>query len=112
MNLLDAWFKMDVGEGAFYAVFGLVFVIFGIVLLVLLFSGLGLLMRKITERREKREEGKAPVPQRQAVPEEEEIPPEVVAAITAALAVYMEGEKQKCDFVVRRIRKISFENKE
>lgn len=87
----------------FYAVFGFVFVFVGIVLLILLLAGLGLLMKRINARREKKTPAPAAPPRPVA---EEGIPPEVVAAITAAIAAYTEGEASKCDFVVRRIRKV------
>lgn len=105
MNLLDSWFKMDVGEGAFYAVFGLVFVFLGIVLLILILSLIGLVMRKIEEARRRRHEKK--IPAAPALPDAEEgIPPEVVAAISAAVAVCLREENAKCEFVVRRIKRI------
>ena len=93
------------GAAAFYAVFGLLFVFVGIVLLVAIFMLIGLLMKKAGAKREKKETKAAP-----ALPGdpkiEEGIPPEVVAAITAAVAAYTAGEKAQCDFVVRRIKRL------
>ncbi len=102
MNLLDS--SISIGDGAIYSVFGLVFVMLGISLLVLIFMLFGFGMKKWNERKKKEPPAPAPAP----APAEaaEGIPPEVVAAITAAVAVYLEGEQVKCDFVVRRIRKI------
>ncbi len=107
MNLL-AWFKFPVGDGAFYAVFGFVFVFLGITLLILFFTLFGMVMKRVNARGENkrqaaREKAVAASPVTHA---EEGIPPEVVAAITAAIAAYYEGEQVKCDFVVRRIKKI------
>ena len=113
-NLLDGWFKFDVGEGAFYAVFGFLFVFIGITVLI----GILMLVGKIMQIQKKKADEKA---QRAAEERQKElaeamtasqpvqedgIPAEVVAAITAALAIYCEQEKTKCDFVVKRIRKI------
>ena len=106
MNLLDAWFKMNVGDGAFYAVFGLVFVIVGITLLVFILMLIGLIMKRITAKKTVKEE---PIPSFPKVEAEEkdELTEETVAAITAALMAYYETQNVKCDFVVRRIKRVS-----
>jgi len=108
MSNLLAWFKFPIGEGAFFAGFGFVFVFAGIALLVVLFTLLGLVMKKINARkpRKKKVKGEKSVPAEESAKTEEEISPEVVAVITAAIAAVYEGEKVKCDFVVRRIRKL------
>ena len=106
-NLLEPWFKMNVGEGAFYALFGLIFVIAGIALLVLILMLIGYLMKKVNARREKGEEAPAaPSVSAPDVVSDDGIPPEVVAAIAAALMSYYEKENPKCDFVVRRIKRV------
>ena len=102
--LLDGWFKFPVGDGAFYAIFGLLFVILGIALLVLIFMGLGAVMKRINERKKKETAKQAQSVTPAAV--EDGVSPEVVAAITAALMAYYEQETVKCDFVVRRIKRI------
>ncbi len=108
-NLLS-WFKVNPGEGAFYSVFGFCFVFLGIVILIGIIALVGYIMTKWTDVREKKKATKVKSPSapvQEAVSAiDEGIPPEVVAAITAALAVCMQEEKAKCDFVVRRIRKI------
>ncbi len=106
VNLLDGWFKYDLGEGAFYAVFGFIFVFFGIAILILLFSGLGKIMEAVNRRNSKKKSQPAPAAVSAESEQEEGLSPEVVAAITAALTAYYEEEKSKCEFVVKRIRKI------
>lgn len=111
MNLLDGWFKMDVGEGAFYAVFGFVFVFLGITLLILFFTLLGKLMDVINKKKAKKaKKAELILPAEKSEDkkseESEGISPEVVAVISAAIAAYYEGSVSKCDFVVKRIRKI------
>ena len=107
-NLLDGWFKMSVGEGAFYSVFGFVFVFFGIALLILIFTGLGLLMKKLDARKAAKIQKPAPSkPASAPVPQTEEgVTPEIVAAITAALMAYYETERSECEFIVRRIKRL------
>ena len=105
-NLLDAWFKMNVGEGAFYAVFGLVFVIVGIALLVLVLMLIGRTMNGWTARREEKKAPSAAPPSFELMPTSDEVPPEVVAVIMAALMSYYQTENTACDFVVRRIKRV------
>lgn len=106
-NLLDGWFKFDVGEGAFYAVFGFLFVFLGITLLILIFTVLGKVMAKVNARKkEPKKQAKAEAPQTPAVAIEEGASPELIAVISAAIAAYYEGTQQKCDFVVRRIKRL------
>lgn len=110
LNNLLGWFKFDVGEGAFYALFGFLVVFAGIVILILLFTALGKIMKEASKpralrkpkKKEKEEKPSAEVP---AVAEEG-VTPELVAVISAAVAAYYEGENVKCDFIVRRIKKL------
>ena len=96
----------------FYAGFGFLFVFSGIVFLILFFTVLGIIMKKVNARkdtvRDKKEESRAelsaPVPVAPVI--EEGISPELVAVITAAIAVTLEGTKEKGDFVVRRIKRL------
>ena len=118
LNLLDGFFKMDLGEGAFYAVFGFVFVFVGIAVLILIFTGLGALMNKLTalfakKKDEKRtsEATKAPkaargAPRNAEPAREGAVPEEIAAVIAAAIAAYYDGANETCGFVVRRIRRI------
>lgn len=106
LNLLDGWFKYNVGEAAFYAVFGFVFVFLGIVLLILIFDGLGWIMKRVDARKSKKEiRGKAPAFSAETSENEGELSPEIVAAITAAVSAAMQAENVKCDFIVRRIQR-------
>ena len=107
-NLLDGWFKINVGEGAFYSVFGFIFVFLGIALLILVFAGLGLLMKKLDARKAaKMQKSAATDPAPAPMPQEEGgVTPEIVAAITAALMAYYETERSECEFIVRRIKRL------
>ena len=100
-SILSDWFKLNVGDGAFYAIFGFLFVFAGIALLVVIFTVLGVIMKpKKKKIKTKKEE---PV---QTKVEDEGISPEVVAAITAAIMAVYEGENAKCDFIVKRIKRL------
>ncbi len=104
--LLDSWFKIDPGEGAFYALFGLLFVFAGIVLLIVILWLIGLVMKKVEGLRQAKHEKKAALAVPSAPAAQEGISPETVAAITAAISACLEQEQGKCDFVVRRIKRI------
>lgn len=101
-NLLEPFIKVNLGEGAFYAVFGFLFVVAGIAVLIAIFTLLGSVMKRTAGRK------KGETVERQSAIDvaEEGIPPETVAAISAALAAYYEAAPQKCDFVVRRIKRL------
>ncbi len=106
-NLLDSWFKYPIGDGAFFSVFGFVFVFFGILLLIIIISILGKVIYGLKRTEKKRdiiEEKQLELPIQ--AKEDAKLDPQVVAAITAALMAYYQTEQPKCEFVVRRIRKI------
>ncbi len=106
VEMFSDWPKFDLGEGAFYAIFGFVFVFVGITLLIGILMLIGLVMSKLKKRSEKKNETAAPVIPAGPMPAVEEISPALVAAITAAVAVCLEEEGEKCEFVVKRIRRI------
>ncbi len=114
LNGLLSWFHFDVGEAAFYAVFGFIFVFIGIALLVIVFTLLGLVMKKANGRKPKQKNRtKKTGVKAEAEAEDtgktsalEEIPSETIAVISAAIAAYYEGENIPCDFIVRRIKKL------
>ncbi len=105
-GLFENWPKYDIGEGAFMAVFGFAFVFLGIVILILLFTALGKIMAVVNGKRKvKPVVAKTSSKPRKTQPKEE-TDDELIAVITAAIAAYYEGENTKCDFVVRRIKKL------
>lgn len=108
--LLD-WFRFDVGEGAFYALFGFLIVLAGIIILILLFTALGKIMEQVNKPHKQRKPRKSKKKKGEASEEvieqaEEGITPEIIAVISAAIAAVYESENVKCDFVVKRIRKL------
>lgn len=111
MSLLDSWFKIDLGEGAFYAVFGFLFVFLGIALLILIFTALGILMKRVNARKtERKQENRAERATEEfhlaPPPNEGGLTPEKIAVITAAIAAYYEESAEKCEFVVKRIKRL------
>ena len=113
------YFENRFSEGAIYALIGFAIVFVGIALIILIIWLEGLLMRKtnnlafmgafgrkiksLFKRKNKSEEES--LPQTESV-QEEEIPDEVKAAIIAAIMAYYSEESPKCEFKVKRIKRI------
>ena len=99
------------GEALIYALVGFLIVFAGIVIIIAVIWLIGLLMRKtdnlafLTKGRKKKEEP-APAAEAQIAAEDEEVPDEVKAAIIAAVMAYCEAQSPKCDFKVKRIKRI------
>ncbi len=110
LNLLDGWFKTDLGEGAAKALIGFLFVVIGIVLIILIFVALGGIMTRVNARKKtepaKPNASAAPRPLMPQVSADEQLPAEVVAVIAAAVAVCLANSDGKGDFVVRRIKRL------
>ena len=105
-GLLSGWFQYNVGEGAFMALLGFVFVVCGITLLVLLFSGLGKIMSVSGKKKASGAKSNPKHADSDSQSKNDGISPETLAVISVAIAAYYEGENVKCDFVVRRIKKL------
>lgn len=111
LSLLNQEGSLSIGEACLYALVGFAVVFAGIVLIILIIWLLGLLMRKtnnlafLSNIGKKRKKAKEEVVQ-DSVPDDEEISPEVRAAIVAAIMAYYTEEKPKCEFKVNRIKRI------
>ncbi|MDE6504293.1 MAG: hypothetical protein K2L42_00290 [Clostridia bacterium] len=117
------YFENRFSEGAIYALIGFAIVFIGIALIILIIWLEGLLMRKTNNlafmgafgrkvkaafaKVFKRKKKTIEVPQAQtAISTEEAIPDEVKAAIIAAIMAYYSQELPKCEFKVKRIKRI------
>ncbi len=106
-NLLDSWFQFDVGEGAFYAIFGFLFVFVGICILIAIISLIGKIITTVNQKKAKKITQKAENPSKTAESGTNgELSPEIVAVISAAISSYYQTQTAKCDFVVRRIKRL------
>ena len=114
MNLLtntlpDGYQKVSVGEASLYALIGYAVVFAGIALLIFIVWLVGVLMTKTNAKPVAKEKLEpivsAPVPVQTAV-EEEEIDDETIVLITAALMAYYEKNDPKCEFTLKRIKRI------
>jgi sodium pump decarboxylase gamma subunit len=101
------------GEAAVYALIGFLVVFAGIVIIICVIWLIGLLMRKtnnlafLTKKRVKKQPVKEEIKNIETANEKgEEIPDEVKAAIVAAIMAYYEEKEEKCQFTVKRIKRI------
>ena len=102
------------GEAALYALIGFVVVFVGIIIIIGIIWLVGLIMRKtnnlefLTKKREKKPEKQKTLTATEAVapPLDDDIPDEVKAAIVAAIMAYYQESEEKCEFTVKRIKRI------
>lgn len=120
INLLAERFKFENGsyyfnsfpEALVYALIGFAIVFVGITIIIAVIWLIGLLMRKtdnlafLTNRGKKKKAQPEPIAQPQEVASDEDVPDEVKAAIVAAIMAYYESEQPKCEFIVKRIKRI------
>ena len=110
------YFSDRFGEPAIYALIGFVIVFLGIVLIIGIIWLIGLLMRKTNNLaflsnlgkkiKSKLKKKKEELVSTETVSDTDEVPDEVKAAIIAAIMAYYSAEKPKCEFKVKRIKRI------
>ncbi len=102
---LDPTRNATVGEAALYAILGFLIVFVGIAFLIFVVWGVGKLMSFMEGKKEAK-----PVQRMQeslVVPaDNDEVSDEVIAVITAAIAAYYQQENKKCEFTVKRIKRL------
>lgn len=102
------------GEPFLYALIGFVVVFVGIALIIFIIWLIGLIMRKTNNleflSRKKGENAKNEPNQANATSsakaEGDDVPDEVKAAIIAAIMAYYEEKQEKCQFTVKRIKRL------
>lgn len=106
------YFSDRFGEPAIYALIGFLVVFIGIILIIAIIWLIGLLMRKtnnlafLTNIGKKKKKREVEADKNEVLTETDEIPDEVKAAIIAAIMAYYCEEKPKCEFKVKRIKRI------
>ncbi len=103
------------GEAALYALIGFVVVFIGIAIIIGIIWLVGLIMRKtnnlefLTKKRvktDKKKEKSAETAQTETASAADDIPDEVKVAIMAAIMAYYEEREEKCQFTVKRIKRL------
>ena len=108
-SVVDKTRAVSIPEAALLALLGFAIVVLGIAFLILILSVSGKVMSKInaksTAPKERKETKQAEIPQAvQAV--SDELDDETVAVIMAAIMAYYQQTNAKCDFKVKRIKRI------
>lgn len=108
-----SYYFSDFPEALVYALIGFAIVFVGITIIITVIWLIGLLMRKtndlafLTNIGKKKKAKAEPVVETQVITaSEDEIPDEVKAAIVAAIMAYYESAQPKCEFKVKRIKRI------
>lgn len=99
----------NVGEAALYAVLGFLMVFFGIAFLIFVVWIVGKIMAKTSSKAKAETQPKVKEPAQekpQLKVEDNEVSEETVAVITAAIMAYYQQNSPKCEFTVKRIKRI------
>ena len=108
-NVADKTRIVSIPEAALYALLGFATVFLGIAFLILVVWLVGKAMSKpIAAPKAKKEEVLKEVKQEASTPLEtsEEVSEETIAVITAAIMAYYQQTQPKCEFTVKRIKRI------
>ena len=111
VNVADKTRAVGIDEAALYALLGFVVVFLGIVFLIGVIWLVGKVMGKVNglgKAVKTPKETVAEAPQQSAAPisNSDEITDETVAIITAAIMAYYQQTNPKCEFTVKRIKRI------
>ncbi|MBE5744553.1 MAG: hypothetical protein E7355_00245 [Clostridiales bacterium] len=100
---------VSIGESALYALLGFLVVFVGITLLIFVVWLVGKIINKVSNVQSNLKNEKAAEvqkPNTAIAMDSEEISEETVAAITAAIMAYYQEQQSKCEFTVKRIKKV------
>ena len=99
---------LNIGEALVYALLGFAVTFVGIVILIFFVWVYGKIIKSVQREAAKKVGAKAEAEKAEdtVAAADGEIPAEVRVAIVAAIAAYYEGEKSKCEFKVKRIKRL------
>lgn len=98
--------QSNIGETALYALIGFLTVIAGIAFLVFVVWLVGKIISRFSIKNGKKTKKTEEKPSVVSMEAEEEISEETVAVIMAALTAYYQTNQPKCEFTVKRIKRI------
>ena len=97
----------SLGEAAIYALIGFAVVFFGISFLILVVWLVGKVMDKATKKTtDKKVAIKQAETKQEVAPVSDELTDETIAVIMAALTAYYQQNNSKCEFTVKRIKRL------
>lgn len=97
---------VDIGEVALLALLGFVIVVAGIAFLILVVWAVGKIMSSGAKKESQPKEVKAVETVELQATASDQVDEETVAVITAALMAYYVQENRRCEFIVKRIKRI------
>ncbi len=99
---------LNIGEALVYALLGFAVTFVGIVILIFFVWVYGKIIKSVQREAAKKAGAKAEAEKAEdtVAAADGEISAEVRVAIVAAIAAYYEGEKSKCEFKVKRIKRL------
>ena len=114
LSLINQDGSLSLGEACVYALIGFAVVFAGIILIIFIIWLIGLIMRKSDNlaflnkiKIGKKKKPSADVPATESAEDSAEaVPAEVKAAIVAAIMAYYSEEAPKCEFKVKRIKRL------
>lgn len=99
--------EIGLGEASLYALIGFLVVFAGIAFLIFVVWLVGRIMVSTSGKAVRKKETKEVLPKTvQPSTDEENVSEETVAVITAALMAYYQKSNPKCEFTVRRIKRL------
>ena len=112
----DPFRQVGAGEAALYAAIGFSVVFLGILFLILVVWGMGKIIAtvegKAVTKKEKKKAKESTIVEESLMTEKvesastDEVDEETIAVITAAIMAYYQKNNPKCEFTVRRIKRI------
>ena len=107
-SLPEGYQDVSIGTAALYALIGYLVVFAGIAFLIFIVWLVGKLMAqaKLAPKKEKVDTSPAQNLPIQNLESEDEVDEETVAVIMAALMAYYEANNPKCEFTVKRIKRV------
>jgi sodium pump decarboxylase gamma subunit len=109
LNLLasiDPTREVQVGEAALYALLGFLVVFVGIAFLIFIVWLVGQIMSRMQAKPVKMEQAETKPVQAVSEANSDELSEETIAVIMAALTAYYQANNPKCEFTVKRIKRI------
>ena len=104
---MNALLMSDLGAGFFVFILGLLIVFFGMLIIVLVISAIGAIMKASDKKKAEKEEKKTEANELVATVDTQAVDDKIKAAIVAVIAAYYFSENNDCSFKVKRIKKLN-----
>ena len=106
LAVADKTRPVGIGEAALYALLGYLIVFLGIAFLILVVWAVGKIVGTLETKEKENKQKQAVETVINEEVSEDEVSEETVAVITAALMAYYQQNNPKCEFTVKRIKRV------